>query len=70
MPKTGNNVNEKLTLKTGNNKRGGWDVALDRACKALKNNKLQAARLRSAILFFKENIDKDSPWPGENSGNG
>jgi hypothetical protein len=51
-----------MSLKTGNSK--GWEAALERASKALANNKLQASRLRSAILFFKEKIEKDAPWPG------
>jgi len=64
MPKRGKFSKPELTPVL-NSKQGNtvWEVALSRAELALSKNKAQRARLRTAIRFFQDKIQKGEPWP-------
>jgi hypothetical protein len=46
--------------KTGNN---GWALALEHAELALYKNRARKSQILKAILFFREQIKNDTPWP-------
>lgn len=64
MSKQGKHSKRNRTLKTG--KPTGWAVALEAAHKHLRNNRLQAARLRIAIRLFTEKLANGEPFPMKN----